>query len=102
MASSSSSWVLILILLVVGAVAILCMNEANYGYFKSGGSLTEEGGKYLNKFVGKFSTSKEEPTAVPPAKPKAKAKIAVKDSQKDDLGRRDRAELGELLDKVGQ
>ena len=113
MASSSGSWFLILILLAVGAVLLVSANEANYGYLKAGKDLKVEGGKIITDIVDRFSksdtinsesnNSNSNPSRVPKqTSARARAKIPISDDQQDKLATRDRAELGELLDKVGQ
>ena len=100
MASSSGSWLFILVILVAGALFILTANQANHNFFKSGTELRNEGGKFIDDFVGKFS--KAEPHKPPPSTKSRSVpnNSATSEHQKDELGRKDRAELNDLLNQV--
>lgn len=105
--SSNNSWIILIVLILIGAAVILSANEANHSYFKDGARLKNEGGKIIEDFVGSF-TKKEARKETPPEKPAASTKPAASkktkpsDDHKDELAGRDRRELGELLEKVGQ
>lgn len=94
--SSSNSGVIIFILLALAAAAIIGLNEANHGYFKNGA-------KDITDFIDRFRQNESFPapkTQNPSARVKSSPAAGDKRLPKDELGRRDRAELNELLEKI--
>ncbi len=105
MASSSGSWFIFLVILIIGAVLLVAANESNHGFLSSvnnriGSDLQKQGGEIVDSFVDRFSSKTTQPQKPPAVTGENKAKI--KPSQKDDLGFKDRAQLDDLLDSVGK
>ena len=73
---------ILLLLILIGLALIIAANEANHGYFN-----------YTNNY-------KKTGDNVKTAAPKKESKNDMRANFKDELTRRDRAELQELLDKV--
>jgi hypothetical protein len=108
---TSGVFVFFIIIVILGAVLLVSVNEVNYGFLS--------GSKIKNSFIDSIKNSysadesDDKPLArfgnikesVPAAQAKKKAKTKTApihlDGHKDDLGRRDRAELEDLINKVG-
>lgn len=112
MAKGSSSFIFFIVLLALGAVVVLGMNHVQHGFFDSTRDKLDSGKNFIDTFVEKIKPANEKSNEkanekklpVKPeekvTKPKTKIDPAKLDQHKDSLGRKDRVELEELLNKL--
>lgn len=101
--SSSSSWLVALLLGALAATVIVGMNQAKHSSRPGSKSGEDEKPGFFENLVSDFRSEKKSPEKKAAGKPQpAGVKQADVSKQKDALERRDRKELNELLDKVGQ
>lgn len=114
---SSNFFVFLIVLVVLGAIVAVGANEFHHGFFRSS-TFNFSGSQYKHFFSSdkredNQSTAGEKPLArlgnfSETERPKnkkrtlSKAEKAALDSHKDSLARQDRAELDDLIDKVGK